>query len=227
MTQSTCIVIMAKQPQAGITKTRLCPPLQPQEAAALYEALLRDSIDLVVRLKNVDLAVAITPAEAEDYFRSITPEGTLLMPVTGADIGACLSQSIQQLLDQGYHKVLAFNADGPSLPPDYLVEAVRRLDRCDVVFGQGVDGGYYLIGLKQPCPQLFTGIAWSTGSVLAQSIEQAGRLGLDIELTPAWYDVDNASDLLLLKSDLNRLPDDRLVHTRRLLEGDRGRSVPG
>ncbi len=78
---------MAKEPKVGSTKTRLCPPLSLEEAAHLYEALLRDTIDSSAQLENVDLAIAITPPESVDYFQRISPPGTLLLPVTCSDIG--------------------------------------------------------------------------------------------------------------------------------------------
>ena len=74
-------IIMAKQPQPGSSKTRVCPPLSFEQAASLAEALLRDTIDLVSGLPGVDLAVAITPINAQPYFESITPPGTRLVPV--------------------------------------------------------------------------------------------------------------------------------------------------
>ncbi len=84
-----------------------------------------------------------------------------------------------------------------------------------MVLGPSEDGGYYLIGLKRPCPELFQGIAWSTGRVLAQTVERAEALGLSVALTPPWYDVDTASDLDRLRNELASLPAGALLHTRR------------
>ena len=178
------IIVMAKQPQVGRTKTRLCPPLSWQDAAALYEALLLDTLSLVSALQGIDLAVAITPPESQPYFERIAPAGTLLLPIEGSDIGDCLSQVIKIVLRMGYCKALALNSDGPSLPPEYLQQAIDYLDRYDLVLGPGHDGGYYLVGMRRAASEIFRGIAWSTDKVLSQTLERARALGLQVWLTP-------------------------------------------
>ncbi len=220
-TGGAVLAIMAKQPIVGQTKTRLCPPLTPTQAAALYEALLRDTVELVAGLDGIQLAIAVTPPEAMDYFRRISPAGAILLPVAGADIGDCLNQVLSRLLADGAPQALACNSDGPTLPSAYLRQAVVLLDDNDVVLGPSEDGGYYLIGLKRPCPELFQGIAWSTGRVLAQTLERAEALGLSVALTPPWYDVDTASDLDRLRDELDALPAEALLHTRQAVESGR------
>jgi rSAM/selenodomain-associated transferase 1 len=211
------IVVMAKQPQAGKTKTRLCPPLNPAQAAALYEALLLDTFTLAGRLPGVDLGVAITPTGSRPYFEAVAPANALLLAVEGRDIGECLTKTLAQLLGLGYRKALALNSDGPSLPPEYLIQAIRCLDERDLVLGPSEDGGYYLIGLKTPTPALFRDIAWSTQQVLAQTLERAVEIGLSVAQTPAWYDIDTPADLARLQTELGLLPPDRLAQTRRFL----------
>ena len=214
---STAIVIMAKQPAPGKTKTRLVPPLTNRLAADLYEALLRDTIRLLSTLDHIDIAIAISPINAKSYFEQITPQGTLLLPIEGKDIGDCLQQALGRLLNHGYKQAIAINADGPSLPREYLDAAVALLDDHDLVFGPGDDGGYYLVGLQQNHTAIFQDIAWSTSVVLQQSLEKAAGAGLSVALTPAWYDVDTIADLHRLQAELEMLPQDRLQHTRKIL----------
>lgn len=209
------LVIMAKKPAVGRTKTRLCPPLTPVEAAALYETLLRDTIELGAGLHGVQLAIAVTPPEAAGDFRHISPPGTLLLPVAGADIGDCLSQVLSRLLAAGHPQAMAINSDGPTLPASYLRQAINRLDAADIVLGPSEDGGYYLIGLKQPQPGLFQDIEWSSERVTAQTLSRAEALGLRVALLPPWYDVDTAADLTRLQAELATLPAGALPHTRR------------
>jgi rSAM/selenodomain-associated transferase 1 len=210
----TVIFLMAKQPQPGKTKTRLCPPMTFDQAALLYEALLKDSIAMVGDLHQVHFAVAVSPLEAMPYFRQITPDGTLLLPVAGASIGVCLQRAFEEVFERGYRKAMALNTDGPSLPVEYLVQAIRLLDSADVVLGPGEDGGYYLIGMKQPHPKLFSGIPWSTDAVLSQTAAAVEQLGLRLHRTPTWYDVDLPSDVLRLHRELATLPPESLRHTR-------------
>lgn len=221
------LVIMAKQPAVGRTKTRLCPPLTPAQAVALYEALLRDTVAQAETLTGIALAVAVTPPEALDDFRRISPPGTVLLPISGADIGDCLSQVLSRLLAAGHTCALALNSDGPTLPVSYVHMAVTLLDGADIVLGPSEDGGYYLIGLKQPHPELFQDIPWSTDRVTVQTLARAGTLGLSVALLPPWYDVDTGEDLNRLRAELLALPPEALLHTRRFFADLPAGSPPG
>jgi glycosyltransferase A (GT-A) superfamily protein (DUF2064 family) len=244
------LVIMAKQPAVGRTKTRLSPPLTPAEAAALYEAMLRDTIQLGARLEGVRLAIAVTPPEAVSTFRRIGPPGVILLPVAGVDIGDCLSQVLGRLLAAGHPQAIALNSDGPTLPESRLRQAFAWLDAdnadagrrrpgsgrqhpadnkhpsADVVLGPSEDGGYYLIGLKQACPELFRDIEWSSERVTAQTLARAQAMGLSVALLPPWYDVDTSADLARLQGELATLPPEALPHTRRFF-AHRRQSAPG
>lgn len=222
------LIIMAKLPAVDQTKSRLSPALAPAEAAALYEALLQDTIELAAGLEGVQLAIAITPPDAIDYFRRVSPPETVLLPVVGADIGDCLNQALSRLLADGYAKGLALNSDGPTLPFAHLQQAFAELENTyvDVVLGPSEDGGYYLIGLKRPHPGLFRGIAWSTDRVTAQTLAKAEAMGLEVVQLPSWYDVDTAAELDRLLAELLTLPDDALPHTRRLLAESQRAGVP-
>ena len=214
----TSLIIMAKKPIVGSTKTRLCPPLSHHQASALYEALLLDTIALGTELKGVDLAIAVTPSDTIDYFQTVAPPDALLLPVECPDIGSCLSQVLENLIDKGYKKAFAINSDGPSLPPDYLHQAVRSLDDRDLVLGPSEDGGYYLVGVKRHQPEVFIGITWSTSQVLSQTLSKASDLGLLVALLPEWYDIDTWEDLVRLEAELEHLPTDRLKYIRRFVE---------
>lgn len=214
METSAAVVVMAKQPRIGYTKTRLCPVFTPQQASEFYEALLLDTIMLASSLSGVRLAVAITPAGSRAYFEQVTPPVTLLIPVEGVDIGGCLAQAMDHLFSAGYSHVIALNSDGPSLPRDYLLQAFSSLDEKDVVLGPSEDGGYYLIRLSKYCSEIFQQISWSTPLVLSQTLSRTKTLSLHVELTPPWYDVDNAKEALRVASELSRFPEGQLTHVR-------------
>ena len=114
--------------------------------------------------------------------------------------------------------MLALNADGPSLPRPYLLQALDLLEDHDGLIGPGEDGGYYLVGLKRPCPQLFQDIEWSTPRVLEQTLARLDALGLRTALTPPWYDVDTVREAARIFAELQRLPQERLIHTRRFFD---------
>lgn len=211
------LVVMAKEPKVGSTKTRLCPPLSLEDAARLYEALLLDTLDLCSYLKNVDLAIAVTPPESMAYFQQIKPINASLLPVECENIGACLKKVIEEQLNMGYSKVLVLNSDGPTLPARYIYQAIELLDDFNLVLGPGIDGGYYLIGVTALHQTLFDNIDWSTPRVLQQSINRAKNASLTLALLPYWYDVDTVEDLHRLKGDIDQTSNERLVHTRKYL----------
>ncbi len=88
--------------------------------------------------------------------------------------------------------------DSPHLPTAFIDRAFDLLEDpgVDAVFGPTEDGGYYLLAMKQPHRELFEGIAWSTPSVLEQSLARAAAAGVATVLLPVWHDVDTAADLL-------------------------------
>ena len=101
---------------------------------------------------------------------------------------------------------IAVDSDSPTLPMAYVREAAAVLgeDRADVVLGPCEDGGYYLIGTRQPHPGLFEGILWSTAQVLGMTLEKARVLDLRVHLLPSWFDVDTERDLRRLHEEMIR-----------------------
>jgi len=198
------LAIMAKRPQAGEVKTRLCPPLTPEEAAELALRFLLDKLDQVCRLAGIDRFIAFSPPDAEAFFANQTGGAFSLLPQRGNDLGERLADLADRLLGDGFGVVTIIGTDSPTLPDAVLVEAheVLTRDQADVVLGPTDDGGYYLIGLRRPSRVLFRGIAWSTDTVLSQTVANAGMAGLRTHLLPAWYDVDVESDLHRLARDL-------------------------
>ena len=208
----TCAIgVMAKAPRPGYAKTRLCPPLSPDQAAALSAAFLRDiteSIALAAREVPVRGYVAYAPAGAEHLFDGclaggtgfVLADGSPSMPPEVQGFGRCLLHAAQTLFAAGFGAVCLLNADGPTLPTAFLVEATRALSAPGqrVVLGPADDGGYYLIGMKWPYAHLFADIAWSTGDVAAATYARAVALGLDVVTLPSWYDVDDAASLARL-----------------------------
>lgn len=207
--------IMAKAPLPGRAKTRLVPPLSPEEAAALSAAFLRDMTENLRTLsESVPVApyIAYAPAKSETFFDGLLAPGTDLLLADGSielpdsvkGFGRCLLHAVQGLFDKGFSSVCLLNSDSPTLPTSYLRRAAELLaahgDR--VVLGPAEDGGYYLIGLKRPHAHLFTGIAWSTETVAAQTRARAREADIPItELSP-WYDVDDSGGLSRLREEL-------------------------
>lgn len=215
MTTRLALAVMAKRPQAGEVKTRLCPPLTPDEAAELARCFLADTLEQVRRVPGVERFVAFSPPDAEDFFRPRTGGAFSLVRQTAGDLGARLADLTDQCLKAGFTGVIVIGTDSPTLPDAVLREAREVLagELADVVLGPADDGGYYLIGLRRPSRALFAGIAWSTDAVLSQTVARADAAGLRTHLLPPWYDVDVPADLKRLAREL---ADDRTraAHTR-------------
>ena len=203
---NAALIVVAKKPEPGSTKTRLCPPFTPEAAAEFYGCLMRDTLALAVKLQGVDFILAYTPASAVDYFRHLVPDGFRLFPQSGDDLGERLANALAHHLQQGYRKAVIMNSDGPTLPLTHLKEAFTGLDHVDVTLGMGHDGGYYLIGLKQFYPGLFQNIEWSTAKVIPRTLEICRNLKLKVQRLPEWYDVDVEADLNRLCRDLKENP---------------------
>jgi len=209
------VAIMAKAPRVGEVKTRLCPPLSPPEAAALYRGFLLDKIEQVRGLREISPAVAYTPPDGRTVFEQLAPEFTLV-PQRGGDLGSRLANSFDLLLAKGYAGALAIDSDTPTLPTWHLQEASRLIARpeIDVVLGPAEDGGYYLIGLRNLHRDLFEDMAWSTARILPETIRRAEAKGLTVACVPPWFDVDTPEDLERLKASLGSVEEPLARHTR-------------
>ena len=208
------LLTVAKRPAPGRTKTRLTPPLSPTQAAALYECFLQDTLDLMRRVPNTRPVIAYLPEEANSYFTRLAPDFDCILQ-QGQDLGARLDNALTHYLQLGYRRVAIMNSDGPTLPVNYLTAAFKALSgEADVVLGPSDDGGYYLLGLKQPAPRLLREVQMSTPTVTAETLALAEEEGLRVELLPTWYDVDDAAALARLGADLAHIPTDAARHPR-------------
>lgn len=202
------LVVVAKAPRPGDVKTRLHGKLTPAEATELYSCFLRDRIQEISGLHHMDLAIAYTPADSKNYFVQFLSNGFQVFSQQGKDLGERLHHIFMQKLNQGYRAVTIVDSDTPDLPKSIVSRACRLLssDAVDAVFGPCEDGGYYLVGLREPRGELFTGIPWSTAGVLPLTLEKAAAMGLRHELLPQWNDLDTFEDLLAFYHRYKRAP---------------------
>jgi len=204
--RSCALAVMAKTPQAGAVKTRLVPPLDAEQAARLNTCFLQDVTGCVATLtsNSVHGYVAYTPAGGESAFDGLLPAGFRLLLQRGANLGERLLHATEDFLAAGYEAVCLINSDSPTLPNELPRRAIDALTSAGdrMVLGKALDGGYYLIGLKKAHRRLFEDITWSSAAVFDQTMERARELGLEVELLPAWYDVDNLESLRWLCEEL-------------------------
>ena len=212
------LLVVAKQPVPGQTKTRLAPPLSLEQAAALYEGFLRDTLDLMRAVPDARRVIAYLPRGARAYFAQLAP-GFDLSPQSGEDLGARLDHALTSYLSRGHERVVVMNSDGPTLPIEYVRQAFAVLsDPIDAVLGPSDDGGYYLIGLRKPAPRLLRDVRMSTPRVLADTLHVAREEHLRVALLPPWYDVDDHASLERLIAEVRASAADSARHTRAALE---------
>ena len=192
------ILVFAKRPAAGRVKTRLTPPLPPDEAASVYEACLRDVIALAARQRGrVEIWYDSDPGAAA-YFASELHHLRAAAQATG-DLGFRMQDAFSRSFDDGAERVIIIGSDSPTLPETVLNAAFDDLHEVDVAIGPSVDGGYYLIGTRADAwPRaraLFDGITWSSADVFRGTVGRIVELQLTSRVLPGWYDVDTVEDL--------------------------------
>ena len=217
--------IMTKAPEPGKVKTRLTPPLTPEEAARLNKCFLFDLGESIAHASAQSTARGVgvfTPVGAEGVFSGILPDTFYLIPQRGTDFGERLIFAAEDLFKVGFQSVCLINSDSPTVPTSSFVEAANVLARPGdrVVLGPSDDGGYYLIGLTQMQRRLFEEIDWSTERVLSQTLERAKELGLEVHLLPNGFDVDDGATLHRLCLELlgKEAPPETAPKTRMFLE---------
>ena len=225
------LAIMTKAPQAGRVKTRLVPPLTPEEAAELNKCFLRDTAAAIssacslcyvgdadkIELKHQDCAlhseaatsrgcgVAVyTPVGSESAYADILPADFSLLPQRGDRFGERLYFAAEDLFKYGFDSVCLIDSDSPTVPAVNFQNALALLASPDnpIVLGPSEDGGYYLIGLKKAHREMFEEIDWSTERVLNQTIQRAKEIRLEVKLLPTGYDVDDGKSLKRLCDEL-------------------------
>jgi len=193
------LLVFTRYPELGKAKTRLIPALGVQGATELHRQLAewaiaqgrqlqdrhRESIKLVVYFTGSTIQAMQTWLGADLVYRS---------QVQG-DLGEKLYRAIDLGFAQETERIVVIGTDCPSLTPTLLAQAFHALASHDLVIGPAADGGYYLIGLSHPIPELFQGIDWGTSEVFAQTLNIADSLDLSYSLLPVLTDIDRPEDL--------------------------------
>jgi len=203
MTRRPTLIVFTREPVAGETKTRLIPRLGARNAAALAHAFTLDALAKAqsLRVPIVIAGSAHGGARRAGYFRILARRFDACVVEQGeGNLGTRMARALAPLRDAG---AVLIGTDTPSLPSRLLAQNVALLRRARVVLGPSLDGGYYLIGIRGPLPDIFRGIRWGGAQVLAETIRRLKRRRIPYALGPSWYDVDRWSDLMLLAVHLS------------------------
>ena len=191
------ILLFVKYPEPGKVKTRLAATLGAEMAADIYRRLVAA---VVAGLPDGDdLIVVFDPperrAQVEEWLQSLLAERRADFTAQAAgDLGVRLERAFADAFDQGFGKVAVIGSDCIELSPATFSETWQALETHDAVLGPSVDGGYYLLALRQPCAALFHGVAWSTDAVRAQTRARAQAAGLAVHELAALPDIDTEAD---------------------------------
>lgn len=209
------LIMVTRFPQPGRTKTRLIPALGAVGAAHLQRRmteLLAERLQGICDRASLALEVHFTGGSLAQM-RAWLGHDLTLKPQGSGHLGERLHGAFQQGFREWGQPILMVGSDCPGLDEGHITQAVAALQHHDVVLGPAQDGGYYLIGLKQPHPRLFENISWGQSCVLAETIAIAASLGLSVALLEPLGDIDRPEDLPLWQAysgDANSMPQVRL-----------------
>ena len=192
------LIVVVKNPVPGSVKTRLQSRYTPEQAAQIYTAFVKDTLATVRTLKIDKRIIAYDPPNAEHAVRDICGNDFEYVPQVQADLGQRMYQALLHQLQMGAKHAILMGTDIPSLPASYIIQAFDHLKTKDVVLGPSTDGGYYLIGISRPCPEIFVNINWSTPTVLAETTDALRQHNYALGLVPPWFDVDTPKELDVL-----------------------------
>lgn len=197
------LVVFAREPVPGTTKTRLIKKLGAEGAALLAAAFNEDAMRKAHRVAKSQLVIAGSApqgAERSNYFKSLGKRFDAAIVDQGSGgLGERMRRVLERFASAG---VFVIGTDTPSLPRAMLGAGVRLVERASVVLSPSLDGGYCGIGVRGSVPDIFIGMKWGGSSLLADTLKIPRRLRADYALGPSWYDVDRWSDVVLLAEHL-------------------------
>ena len=195
------LVVFTRLPEEGSSKTRLASALTGAGAAQLQrEMTARILADARAFSEGfgTDLEVRFTGGDRR-AMREEFGHGFVYQRQGAGDLGERMLRAFAESAASGFQRTVTIGSDCIDIDAALLQRAFEALGETDVVFGPATDGGYYLVGLREPAPSVFSQVAWGTGEVLARSLEKAEAAGLSVSLLGELRDIDTPEDLYLLR----------------------------
>ena len=206
--ENELLIVFARYPVAGQSKTRLIPVLGPESAAELQREMAQWAVGRARELAQRDpvrLEVRFAGGSAEQMRDWLGPDADY-RPQCEGDLGARMAGAFAEAFSRDVQRVVLVGTDCPGFTADLLAEAFDTLRRADAVLGPAADGGYYLIGLRQLAPELFEGIPWGGADVLERTLAHARARQLSVCLLQTLRDVDRPEDLAVWEEARKRTP---------------------
>lgn len=184
--------MFTRVPVPGQTKTRMMPYFTPEQCANLHRCFLQD-ISRQVRKVDADIIVSYTGGEP-DQLENIFGKKAVYIEQVGEDLGNRMANAIASAYGMGYSKIVLFGTDVPELEAETLDAAFTMLDAADVVMGPTQDGGYYLIGMKEPHAEAFNVRKYGESNVFEETMRGISDAGLTVVSVDSYNDIDTPED---------------------------------
>ena len=188
------LILFIKNPIPGKTKTRLAADVGDELALKMYHRLTNWTREQAAGLQGVHRYLWYSNAITENDGWPTEEFDKCLQQ--GDGLGERMELAFAEAFAKGHERVIIIGSDCPGITTEYLEEAFLALDEHDVVIGPALDGGYTLLGMRQLHPSLFRDIAWSTDTVLPDTISRASEAGLTVQQLAPLSDVDYLEDWL-------------------------------
>lgn len=202
---TVAVGIICKTPAAGFCKTRLSPPLAPEDCAGLSACFIRDLTNTISEVAQDGGAApyaVYTPVGSEAVLQALLPRDFRLQRQVEGQFGVRLRTGLADLLNAGHAGAILINSDSPTLPAAIIRQAVDAVrEKRGIVLSPAFDGGYTLIGVSAIDGELFEDIPWSTPDVYRLTVARAGSIGRPVFNVPGWYDIDDAQSLSILRDE--------------------------
>lgn len=200
MTADCAVIVFAKAPVPGEVKSRLAGVLGQEGAARLAARMLDDALARAKAAEVGPVELCCAPDASHPRFQTAAESGVQLTLQGEGDIGVRMRRALEDALLR-HPRALLMGTDSPGLDTTRLRRAAQALVAHDAVCVPATDGGYVLIGLARPCPQLFDGIAWSTSEVMSQTHRRAAEARIALYVLDPVHDIDEPEDLVHLPKD--------------------------
>lgn len=210
------VLLFTRAPIPGKTKTRLQKLLTPEECAGLHTRFLMD-LKICCEQTGVDYFVFLTPEGEDEKIAEIFGYNVKCLPQRGDSLGMRMHNAISEALSMGYGACVLMGADIPEMRPRDIMAAFAILKDRDVVLGPTLDGGYCLVGMKEPCAAVFQNQTYGCGSVLENTTAAIESAGLTCGFIQAHGDIDEPEDILNYQEKVGRKEISGKTHTSKYI----------
>ncbi|PWI30837.1 glycosyltransferase [Flavobacteriaceae bacterium LYZ1037] len=166
-TSKKAIIIFARNPELGKCKTRLAKTIGDESALKIYKYLLQHTAKITEKISADKFVFYSKHIHKNDIWSDSIFIKKLQQ---GSDLGIKMKNAFIELFESGYEKIIIVGSDILDLTTEHISESFLKLETNNVVIGPALDGGYYLLGMKQLQPHIFENKAWGTATVLKDTL---------------------------------------------------------